>query len=128
MDQSFTKTERGVFIDLSNVAQVVKSRLTYAVYLFAHRHDIWHQHHGRRKGSYIYGKRGKKEEEEGLKKRNEEIKEGSNDGGGESERGRAGQEEREEHKEKEKSKGEKKGSEERRAEEKRKDGGIQAKT
>ena len=40
------------------------------------------QHHGRRKGSYIYGKREKKEEEEGPKERNEEIKEGSNDGGG----------------------------------------------
>ena len=35
VDQSFTMTERDMFTDLSNVAQVVESRLTYAVYLFA---------------------------------------------------------------------------------------------
>ena len=35
MDQNFTMTERDMFTDLSNVAQVVESRLTYAVYLFA---------------------------------------------------------------------------------------------
>ena len=29
-----------MFTDLSNVAQVVESRLTYAVYLFVPRHDI----------------------------------------------------------------------------------------
>ena len=34
VDQSFTMTERDMFTDLSNVAQVVESRLTYAVYLF----------------------------------------------------------------------------------------------
>ena len=39
VDQSFTMTERDMFTDLSNVAQVVESRLTYAVYLFVHRHD-----------------------------------------------------------------------------------------
>ena len=39
VDQSFTMTERDMFTDLSNVAQVVGSRLTYAVYLFVHRHD-----------------------------------------------------------------------------------------
>ena len=38
VDQSFTMTERDMFTDLSNVAQVVESRLTYAVYLFVHRH------------------------------------------------------------------------------------------
>ena len=37
VDQSFTVTERDVFSDLSNVAQVVESRLTYAVYV--PRHD-----------------------------------------------------------------------------------------
>ena len=35
VDQNFTMTERDMFTDLSNVAQVVESRLTYAVYLFA---------------------------------------------------------------------------------------------
>ena len=35
VDQSFTMTERDMFTDLSYVAQVVESRLTYAVYLFA---------------------------------------------------------------------------------------------
>ena len=39
VDQSFTMTERDMFTDLSNVAQVVGSRLTYAVYLFVDRHD-----------------------------------------------------------------------------------------
>ena len=39
VDQSFSMTERGMFTDLINVAQVVESRLTYAVYLFVHRHD-----------------------------------------------------------------------------------------
>ena len=39
VDQSFTMTERDMFTDLSNVAQVVESRLTYAVYFFVHRHD-----------------------------------------------------------------------------------------
>ena len=39
MDQSFKMTERDMFTDLSNVAQVVESRLTYAVYLFVHKHD-----------------------------------------------------------------------------------------
>ena len=34
VDQSFTMTERDMFTDLSNVAQVVESRVTYAVYLF----------------------------------------------------------------------------------------------
>ena len=34
VDQSFTMTERDMFTDLSNVPQVVESRLTYAVYLF----------------------------------------------------------------------------------------------
>ena len=29
-----------MFTDLSNVAQVVESRLTYAVYLFVRKHDI----------------------------------------------------------------------------------------
>ena len=33
VDQSFTMTERDMFTDLSNVAQVVGSRLTYAVCL-----------------------------------------------------------------------------------------------
>ena len=33
MDQSFLMTERDMFTDLSNVGQVVESRLTYAVYL-----------------------------------------------------------------------------------------------
>ena len=28
-----------MFTDLSNVAQVVESILTYAVYLFVHKHD-----------------------------------------------------------------------------------------
>ena len=32
-------TERDMFTDLSNVAQVVESRLLYAVYLFVHKHD-----------------------------------------------------------------------------------------
>ena len=40
VDQSFTMTERDMFTDLSNVAQVVESRLTYAVYLFVRTHDI----------------------------------------------------------------------------------------
>ena len=40
VDQSFTITERDMSTDLSNVAQVVESRLTYAVYLFVRRHDI----------------------------------------------------------------------------------------
>ena len=40
VDQSFTITERDMSTDLSNVAQVVESRLTYAVYLFVPRHDI----------------------------------------------------------------------------------------
>ena len=39
VDQSFTVTARDLFTDLSNVAQVVKSRLTYAVYLFVRGHD-----------------------------------------------------------------------------------------
>ena len=39
VDQSFTMTEREMFTDLRNVAQVVESRLTYAVYLFVHGHD-----------------------------------------------------------------------------------------
>ena len=39
VDQSFTMTERDMFTDLSNVAQVAESRLTHAVYLFVHRHD-----------------------------------------------------------------------------------------
>ena len=39
VDQSFTMTERDMFTDLSNVAQVVESRLTYAVYLVVHKHD-----------------------------------------------------------------------------------------
>ena len=39
VDQSFTMTERDMFTDLSNVAQVVESRLIYAVYLFVHKHD-----------------------------------------------------------------------------------------
>ena len=34
VDQSFTMTERDMFTDLSNVAQVVESRVTYAVYLY----------------------------------------------------------------------------------------------
>ena len=34
VDQSFTMTKRDMFTDLSNVAQVVESRVTYAVYLF----------------------------------------------------------------------------------------------
>ena len=37
--QRFEMTRRDVFTDLSNVAQVVESRLTYAVDLFVHRHD-----------------------------------------------------------------------------------------
>ena len=34
VDQSFTMTGRDMFTNLSNVAQVVESRLTHAVYLF----------------------------------------------------------------------------------------------
>ena len=34
VDQSFTMTERDMFTNLSNVAQVVERRVTYAVYLF----------------------------------------------------------------------------------------------
>ena len=33
-----------MFTDLSNVAQVAESRLTYAVYLFVHRHDSVEAH------------------------------------------------------------------------------------
>ena len=39
VDQSLTVTERDMFTDLSNVVQVAESRLTYAVYLFVHRHN-----------------------------------------------------------------------------------------
>ena len=39
VDQGFTSTERDLFTDLSNVAQILESRLTYAVCLFVHRHD-----------------------------------------------------------------------------------------
>ena len=35
VDQSFTITERDMSTDLSNVAQVVESRLTYATMFFA---------------------------------------------------------------------------------------------
>ena len=39
VDQSFAIAERDMSTDLSNVAQVVESRLTYAVYVVVHRHD-----------------------------------------------------------------------------------------
>ena len=39
VEQSFTVAERDMFTDLSNAAQVVESRLTFAVYLFVQRHD-----------------------------------------------------------------------------------------
>ena len=86
-----------------------------------------HQHHGRCKGSLSYGKRGKQEEEESLKKGNKESKGGLIDGGGGCKRGKEGEEEGEEFKQEDKSEEEEKAIQERRKRENGKEGGRKTK-